>query len=154
MEHSDSIEIAASPQDVFAVITNLPEMGRLSPENTGGTWLGGATSATLGAKFKGTNARGGDTWTTTARVSTYEPPSRFVFDVTFGPFSVAKWEYDIEVTPSGCRVNERWTERRNALVRRSDKKAGFDRAAFTKISIRETLEKLKEACESAGHEES
>ena len=69
MDYSDSIEIAASPEAVFATLSNLPEMGRLSPENTGGEWLGGATGPALGAKFKGTNARGSDTWSTTVRVS-------------------------------------------------------------------------------------
>jgi len=148
MDYSDSIDIAATPEVVFATITNLPQMGRLSPENTGGKWLAPATGPALGAKFKGTNARGSDTWSTTARITIYEPSSRFVFHVTYGPFRVAKWEYAIEPTPQGCRVIEGWTEQRNALVRRSDKKSGFDRAAYTKLSIRTTLEALKELCET------
>jgi hypothetical protein len=148
MDYSDSIEIAANSEVVFATISNLPEMGRLSPENTGGDWLGGATGPGLGAKFKGTNARGGDAWTTTVRVSAFEPPSKFAFDVTYGPFHVSKWEYSVEPTPNGCRVIEGWSERRNAWVRRSDKKNGFNRAEYTKTSIRTTLEKLKETCEA------
>lgn len=148
MDYSDSIEIAATPEVVFATISDLPSMGRLSPENTGGEWLGGATGPALGAKFKGSNARDGATWSTTARVTTFEPPTRFAFNVTYGPFRVAKWEYSIEPTLEGCRVIEAWTEQRNAFVRRSDKKTGFDRAQFTKESIRATLEALKKACEA------
>lgn len=147
MDYSDSIDIVATPELVFATIANLPEMGRLSPENTGGQWLSSATGPALGAKFKGTNARGSDTWSTTARITTYEPSSHFSFHVTYGPFRVAKWEYAIEPTTQGCRVIESWTEQRNALVRRSDKKSGFDRAEYTKRSIRTTLEALKELCE-------
>jgi hypothetical protein len=149
MDYSDSIEINASPGVVFATLSNLPEMGRLSPENTGGEWLGAATGPAPGAKFKGTNARGTDTWSTTARISTFEPPSKFSFEVTYGPFRVAKWEYSVESTQHGCRVIEAWTERRNAFVRRSDKKSGFNRAEYTRTSIRTTLERLKETCESA-----
>ncbi|MBW4077038.1 MAG: SRPBCC family protein [Acidobacteria bacterium] len=148
MDYSDSIDIAASPEVLFATISDLPSMGRLSPENTGGEWLGGATGPALGAKFKGTNARNGATWSTTARVTTYESPSRFAFNVTYGPFRVAKWEYTIEATLEGCRVIEGWTEQRNAFVRRSDKKDGFDRAQFTKESIRATLAALKKICEA------
>ncbi len=148
MDYSDSIDIAATPEVVFATIANLPEMGRLSPENTGGQWLSPATGPALGAKFKGTNARGSDTWSTTARITTYEPSSHFAFHVTYGPFRVAKWEYTIEPTPGGCRVIEGWTEQRNVLVRRSDKKSGFNRAEYTKLSIRTTLETLKELCEA------
>jgi len=151
MDYSDSIEINASPELVFATLSNLPEMGRLSPENTGGEWLGAATGPALGARFKGTNARGTDTWSTTARITTFEPSSRFAFDVTFGPFNVSKWDYTVQPTPTGCRVIESWTERRNAWVRRSDTKSGFDRAEFTKTSIRTTLERLKETCEAADH---
>lgn len=149
MDYSDSIEIAAAAQDVFEVISDLPAMGRLSPENTGGEWLGGATRPALGAKFKGSNARDGATWSTTARVTTFEPPSRFAFNVTYGPFRVAKWEYIIEPTLEGCRVIEGWTEQRNAFVRRADKKDGFDRAEFTKESIRSTLTALKAICEAS-----
>lgn len=148
MDYSDSIEIVASPETVFATLTNLPEMGRLSPENTGGEWLAGASGPAVGAKFRGTNARGDDKWSTTARVTTYDPPSRFVFHVTYGPFRVSRWEYQVEPTPGGCRVIESWTEQRNAFVRRSDKKSGFNRAEFTKESIRTTLERLKATCEA------
>lgn len=147
MDYSDSVEIAATPDVVFATITNLPEMGRLSPENTGGEWLAPSSGPAIGAKFKGTNARGGDTWSTTARVTTYDPPTHFVFHVTYGPFRVAKWEYVITATPGGCRVIESWTEQRNALVRRADMKNSFDRAEYTKHSIRSTLEALKLLCE-------
>lgn len=149
MDYSDSIDINANPELVFATVANLPEMGRLSPENTGGEWLAPATGPALGAKFKGTNARGSDTWSTTARITAYEPSSHFAFHVTYGPFRVAKWEYTIEPTPLGCRVIEGWTEQRNALVRRSDKKSGFDRAEYTKVSIRTTLSALKEICEAS-----
>lgn len=149
MDYSDAIEIDARPELVFATLSNLAEMGRLSPENTGGEWLGSASGPALGARFKGTNARDSDTWSTTARISTFEPPSTFVFDVTFGPFRVSKWEYSVEPTPNGCRVIESWTERRNVFVRRSDKKSEFNRAEYTKTSIRITLERLKEVCESS-----
>lgn len=147
MDYSDSIEIEASPDVVFARIADLPEMGRLSPENTGGQWLQGATGPGPGVKFRGTNERGDDQWSTTARITTYEPPTRFVFDVTFGPFRISQWSFSIEPTPHGCRVIESWSERRNALVRRSDKKSGIDRAEFTKVSIATTLANLKLACE-------
>ncbi len=151
MTYSDSIDIEASPQIVFDVIANLPEMGRLSPENTGGTWMGAATAPALGAKFKGTNARESEIWSTTARITKFDPPHNFGFEVTFGPFKVSRWHYEITTTPTGCRVVESWTDRRSALARRPDKKKGFDRAAFTKDSIRTTLTRLKEVCEESAH---
>ena len=107
-------------------------MDRLSPENTGGEWIGGATGPKVGAKFKGTNARDKDSWYTIAKVVTYDPPRRFAFKVTFKVFNIARWEFAIEPAPGGCRVTETWTDRRNALVRKQGDADGFNRAEFTK----------------------
>ena len=47
--------IAASPDEVWARVSNIERMGDLSPESAGGTWLKGATGPAVGAKFKGDN---------------------------------------------------------------------------------------------------
>jgi hypothetical protein len=150
MSYSDCIDIECSPEAVFAVVTDLPRMDRLSPENTGGEWIGGAAGPKVGAKFKGTNARDKDAWNTIAKVVIYEPPHQFAFNVTFKVFNIARWEFAIESAPGGCRVTETWTDRRNALVRKQGDSDGFNRAEFTKESIRTTLERLKKFCEQAG----
>jgi hypothetical protein len=150
MSYSDSIDIECSPEAAFAVVTDLPRMDRLSPENTGGEWIDGATGPRVGAKFKGTNAREKDSWYTIAKVVTYEPPRRFVFNVTFKVFKIARWDFAVEPAPGGCRVTETWTDRRNALVRKQGDSDGFVRAEFTKESIRTTLERLKKFCEQPG----
>ena len=46
-------EIAASPNEVWDLIIDLPNMGRWSPENNGGKWIKGSTGPELGAKFSG-----------------------------------------------------------------------------------------------------
>jgi hypothetical protein len=150
MSYSDSIDIECPPDAAFAVVTDLPHMDRLSPENTGGEWIGGALGPKVGAKFKGTNARDKDSWHTIAKVVTYDPPRRFAFKVTFRMFNVARWEFAIESAPGGCRVTETWTDRRNALVRKQGDSDEFNRAEFTKESIRTTLERLKKFCEQPG----
>jgi hypothetical protein len=147
MSYSDSIDIECSPDAAFAVVTDLPHMDRLSPENTGGEWIGGAAGPKVGAKFKGTNAREKDSWYTIAKVVTFDPPHRFEFTVTFKVFNIARWEFSIEPAPGGCRVTETWTDRRNALVRKQGDSEEFNRAEFTKESIRMTLERLKKFCE-------
>jgi hypothetical protein len=150
MSYSDSIDIECSPEAAFAIITDLPHMDRLSPENTGGEWIGGATGPTVGAKFKGTNAREKDSWYTIAKVVAYEPPQRFEFKVTFKMLNIARWAFSVEPAPGGCRVTETWTDRRNALVRKQGDSEQFNRAEFTKESIRTTLERLKNLCENSG----
>jgi hypothetical protein len=147
MDYSDSIEISVSAHVAFAAIADLPAMGHRSPENTGGQWLN-TSGPGAGAKFRGTNTRGGSTWSTNARVSTFDVPNHFVFEVTYRGFRVSKWEFVVEQTTTGCRVTEKWQDRRNYFLRRSSD--GFDRAQFTKSSIRATLEALKQELEGFG----
>lgn len=60
MSHTVSVsrEIAAGPESVWMVLSDVPRMGEFSPENTGGSWIGGATGAAVGARFEGTNSNG------------------------------------------------------------------------------------------------
>jgi hypothetical protein len=147
MSYSDSIDIETTPERVFAMVTDLPSMGRLSPENDGGEWLDDVTGPRVGARFTGENSRAGDRWSTIAKVKVFDPPTSFVFDITWHRFPISRWEYHIEAAPGGCRVTESWTDRRNALLQKQGDSNGFIRAEFTKDSIRHTLEKLKEHCE-------
>jgi hypothetical protein len=147
MSYSDSIDIETTPEEAFAIVTDLPAMGRLSPENEGGEWLNGATGPRVGAKFKGDNSRAGDKWTTVATVKVWDPPTSFVFDISWHRLPIARWEYHVEVAPGGCRVTESWTDRRNTLLRKQGDSDGFIRSEYTKDSIRQTLEKLKARCE-------
>ena len=149
MSYSDSIDIEAPPETVFAVITDLPGMGRLSLENTGGEWIDGATGPGVGAKFRGTNSRSGDSWETMAKVTRFEPPNAFVFHITWHRLPISRWEFSVETAPGGCRVTETWTDRRNSLLRKQGDNDGFIRSEFTKDSIRTTLERLKKHCEAA-----
>jgi hypothetical protein len=152
-ELSQSIEINASPDDVFRTITDLPAMGRLSPENTGGKWLNGAEGPAVGAKFKGTNANGSKSWTTTVTVVELAPPSTFAFEVNVGPAKVARWAYAVEATPTGSRVTESWTDRRSALSKWiGGKSSGVaHRDQFTVKSIQTTLDNLKKTLEQANN---
>ena len=147
-DFSDSITIAASPEKVFALVSNLALMGSWSPENTGGAWLDGATTAALGARFEGTNKSGDDTWSTTATVTHFEPTTTFGFHVTWEKYDISDWLFTLTPTDYGCELRESWSDRRPASFLEEDAEAGFDRAAFTRTSIRTTLERLKETCEA------
>jgi Polyketide cyclase / dehydrase and lipid transport len=149
MKHSDAIDIDAPPEAAFAALSDLADMGRRSPENTGGVWLGGATGPGPGVRFRGTNAHGDDEWATVATITDFVPPRLFAFDVTYGKLKVSRWVFEIESTPTGCRVSEHWTDRRGALLKRhAEKNDDYDRVEYTRESIRTTLERLKAELES------
>src|SRR5258708_35197745 len=52
------IDIAASPERVFGLITDVTRMGEWSPECYRCAWLDGASAAVPGARFRGYNRLG------------------------------------------------------------------------------------------------
>lgn len=103
-------DVAASPEKVWALVTDLPRMGEWSPENQGGEWLDGATCAAVGATFKGNNKSGEKTWQTVVIVEICDAPHKFVFSLKYKDVRLSDWVYEIEPTPSGCRVTHAWVE--------------------------------------------
>ncbi len=143
--------IAAPPERVWELVSDLPRMGDWSPENTGGSWVKGATGPAVGARFKGSNANGKKHWSTDVKVTRCEPGQAFVFDVTAVGFAVATWGYTIEAAPEGCVVTESWTDNRGLIARKLGGVASgvTDRADFNRTSMEATLTALAEAAEGA-----
>jgi hypothetical protein len=95
------VTIAAAPETVYALITDLPTMATLAEEADAMEWHQGG-SATPGAVFKGHNSNGGRKWTTTCTVTHAEPGQTFGFDVKSLVIPVAHWRYDIAPAENGC----------------------------------------------------
>jgi uncharacterized protein YndB with AHSA1/START domain len=98
-----SVTIAAPADALYDLVTDVANMGRLSPECTGGKWLDGATGPAVGARFKGTNKRGMIRWSTVNRVVAAERGTVFSFE-TDG--SGARWTYRFEPQEGATVVTE------------------------------------------------
>ena len=109
---SRSVDIAAPPQRVWELVSDLPGMGALSSENVGGRWVGGATGPAVGARFRGRNRNGLRRWSTTAAVTRCEPGREFAFDVSYLGIPVSTWSYALAETATGCTLTEGWSDRR------------------------------------------
>lgn len=146
---SRSVDVAAPPERVWELVSDLPRMGEWSPENQGGRWVRGDGPA-VGSVFVGTNRNGGRRWSTRCTVTRAERPSAFAFDVAAVGMPVARWSYEIEPTATGCRVTETWTDRRGALVRHSGAllTGVKDRGEYTATSIEQTLAGVRAAAEA------
>ncbi len=147
---SRSVDVQAPAERVWALVSDLPAMGELSPENAGGRWLNGAQGPTVGARFKGTNKRGWRRWSTAVTVTDCEPGRTFAFAVRSAGLPVATWAYAVEPQgDSSCRVTETWTDQRGRLITTLGTLATgvSDRQAFTATSIEQTLEQLRVAAE-------
>lgn len=146
---SRSLSIAAPSERVFGLVSDLPGMGRFSPENAGGHWLGGATGPAVGVGFRGRNRRGIHRWSTRCTVTRCEPGRAFAFAVSSIGLPVADWSYDIEPEGDGCRLTETWTDRRGGLITLAGRLVSgvADRSDFTARSIERTLAGVKAAAE-------
>ena len=140
---SESIEIAAAPEDVFAVVSDLVQMGRFSLENLGGRWLDGVQGPQVGARFKGRNRQGRSSWSTTATVIECDAPSRFSFAVTYFGIKVSRWTYQLAPRDGGVTLTQSWSDERPGWFAVVTKSLVDDRHEFTQRSIHHTLTTMK-----------
>lgn len=144
--------IGASPDVVWAMVSDVTRMGEWSPETTGCRWIGGVDGPQVGARFRGDNRNGWRRWSTTATVVEVEAGRRFVFDVAVGPAAVARWSYTFEPDGDGCVVTESWEDRRAAVSKLlGGVLSGVaDRAEHNRTSMEQTLERLERAATADG----
>jgi hypothetical protein len=100
------LDMAASPAQVYDVVSDVTRMGEWSPETTHCEWLDGAQGPTVGARFKGTNKRGLARWSTKPRVTAAEPGREFAFVIQHLGHDITKWTYQFEPADGGTRVTE------------------------------------------------
>ena len=140
--------IEASPEVVYDLVSDVTRMGDYSPENTGATWLAGATGPAVGARFKGTNRLGSNSWSTKPTITAADRGRRFEFVV---PGSRgATWTYTFDPVAGGVRVTESMRQDRPSifLVRFLQRRAGVtDRAANLRTSMETTLERVAAVAE-------
>lgn len=98
-----SLTIAAPAERLYDIVSDVTKMGRLSPECTGGKWLGPADGPAVDARFKGRNRRGLAFWSTTNRVVAANRGREFAFETLQ---SGARWRYRFEPTADGTIVTE------------------------------------------------
>jgi len=141
-----SRHIAAPPDAVYDLISDVTAIGRYSPETTGARWLGDDTAARVGARFAGRNAIGRMRWTTKPVVTVAEPGRRFAFRVPSGALST--WTYDLQASGEGTTVTEsvRTEKAQPMIIRVLMRMAGVtDRAAVLHAGMSATLDRLAAA---------
>src|SRR4051812_42214236 len=64
MRGDASLRIAAPPETVYELVTDITRMGEWSPECIGCDWMDGHDGPVVGAQFHGHNRNGSNEWTT------------------------------------------------------------------------------------------
>jgi uncharacterized protein YndB with AHSA1/START domain len=102
-----SIDIAAPPERVYALVADISRMGEWSPECFHCVWTKGATGPAVGARFKARNKGGrGPAWFNTPVVTTAEAGRGFAFNRSGPGIGSYTWSYALEPIPSGTRLTE------------------------------------------------
>jgi len=146
-----SVEMEADPHEVYALLVDLDSMAELAEETEAMAWSDPAAGPGVGAAFHGHNRHGRRTWSTTCTVTDADPSERFAFEVSAlgGRVPVARWQYDLCWSTSGCRVTESTWDRRPRWFRApATLVTGVrDRTEASRVHIEATLARVRDRLE-------
>jgi hypothetical protein len=116
LRHSDcptaevSVAIAATPQALWALVSDIQLPARFSSEFRGAEWLDGATGPALGARFRGRNYHPAlGEWETTSTICEYQPERTFGWSVGRPERPAARWRFILVPQASGTRLTQ-WVQ--------------------------------------------
>ncbi len=150
MHDSVTIHMDASPEDIWALVSDVTKIGLFSPETFEAEWLEGATAPAVGAKFRGHVKRNGKgpTYWTTCTVLECEPGRTFGFGVGPGDKPINVWRYQLEPDGDGTDVTESFQLAHTAPLRIYWALLGWARGRTNRDGMRTTLERVKARVES------
>lgn len=140
-----TLQIAALPEDVFALVSDVTRIGELSPETVDGQWTGGSTGPEVGATFAGKVVRNGvgPTYWAPCRVTAYDPPRHFEFVAGTRRTAVNTWGYRLEPSDGGTLVTEYYRLHPSLLVRVYWRLVGRLRSRTNRRGMQHTLERVR-----------
>ncbi len=143
-----SVRIAAPPELVYDLVSDLPRMGEWSPESIGGEWLDGGRGE-VGDWFEGHNRRGEREWTRRSEVAVADRGREFTFVVDGVEANCTWWSYEMEPTDTGTVLTERWwfVNKTPSLQSMNDEQLQA-RIDMTQDSIETTLGAIKATAEA------
>jgi uncharacterized protein YndB with AHSA1/START domain len=153
---SVTVRIAAPPDRVWALVSDVTRIGEFSPETFEAEWLDGATGPRPGARFRGhvrRNGRGPVYWTT-CTVTAAEPEREFAFSVAgLGGATANTWRYSLEPVEDGTDVTESFALPATLVNRIYWTLGGPARLRTNLDGMRTTLERIKAVVEQDGVEQ-
>jgi hypothetical protein len=145
MHDSVTVHMAAPPDRIWDLVSNVTRIGSYSPETFEAEWLDGATGPALGARFRGhvkRNGKGPVYWTT-CTVMACEPGREFAFGVGNSEKPLNVWRYRLEPAGEGTDVTESFQLADTAGLRLYWAVLGWARGRTNRNGMRTTLERIK-----------
>jgi uncharacterized protein YndB with AHSA1/START domain len=149
--------IAAPPQAVWALVSDIQLPARFSSELAAAEWLDGANGPSHGARFVGHNHHPaiGD-WETTSTIYDYEPGRRLGWAVGDAGDPSARWRFALSPEGEGTRLSQ-WMQMGPArsginiaidAMPEKESKILHRRLAEHRVNMEATLAGIKEIAET------
>jgi hypothetical protein len=151
MRDSVTVHMNATPEKVWALVSDVTRIGEFSPETFEAEWLGGATGPAVGARFRGhvkRNGRGPVYWTT-CKVLACEANKVFSFGVLMKDKVVNTWGYELAASGGGTEVTEFYDLGESLPTKIYWAIAGKARGRTNREGMKTTLERIKAVVEQA-----
>ncbi len=103
-QYAESLDVAASPEDLYALITDIGRTGEWSPICRACWWRSG-DGPWVGAWFYGRNEADGRVWETESMVAVATPGHEFAWLVG-GQY--ARWGFRFAALDEGTKLTESW----------------------------------------------
>lgn len=151
MQDSVTVHMDASPEKVWALVSDVTRIGEFSPETFEAEWLDGATGPSVGARFRGhvkRNQKGPIYWST-CEVTVCEPNVEFTFGVITGGNVTNTWGYQLAPADGGgTDVTEFFHLTETLPLKIYWTLLGWARGKTNRDGMRTTLERMKAVVEA------
>ena len=150
MHDSVTVHMAAPPERVWSLVSDVTRIGSYSPETFEAEWLDGADGPAVGARFRGHVKRNGKgpTYWTTCSVTECVPGATFAFGVGPTDKALNVWRYDIVAADGGSDVTESFTLSPRWWLRLYWTLLGWARGRTNREGMRTTLERIRTEVEA------
>lgn len=104
--HDESITVSASPEELYALVSDVTRTGEWSPVCHTCWWDDEAEPGRVGSWFTGRNEIPGRTWETRSQVVVAETGREFAWIVGG---DLVRWSFSMQVEDEGTRLTESWS---------------------------------------------
>ena len=145
MRDAVTVHMAAPPEAIWPLVSDVTAIGRFSPETFEAKWVDGATGPAVGARFRGHVKRNGwgPVYWTTCEVVACEAEREFAFAVLTGGRALNTWRYRLQPAADGTDVTESFELADTPALRLYWRLLGWARGRTNREDMRTTLERVR-----------
>ena len=150
MRDSVTVHMAAPPERIWELVSDVTRIGSYSPETFEAEWLEGATGPAVGAKFRGHVKRNGigPVYWISCTVTECVPGRSFAFGTVSAEKPLNVWRYDISPAGDGADVTESFDLTPTPMLRVYWTLWGWSRGKVNRKGMRTTLERIRAEVEA------